>query len=267
MTRKSKMSVRNSFSFCLLVVTALETGCASQGKYASFQPLPRGSTISVVALEPEIAVPDAKTAGETVGKAAAGGAGGGMLGGLGAGITVSAMCGPAIAVCAFFLVPAGAAIGLVGGTALGAASAGLTALPKEKAEALEEVMSNALQEIDFADALQSTFIDRSGDRWNLSGDAQAVKVTLGIEALNLTQLEDDVLVLNITTSMTLQYGLGEGETTRRLLFSHSSIGRPVDDFLIGDGEHFRSEITTGLAKTVEEMVNALDYVGSRKSAR
>ncbi len=261
------MLVRDNFHVFLLVIAVLATGCANQSKYARFQPLPRGTNLYVIAVDPEIAAPDAKTAGETVGKEAAKGASVGLAGGLGGGFYLSILCGPAIVVCAPILVPAGAAVGLVGGTAMGAGQAGLKALPKEKADALERVMSDALQEIDFLEALHGTFVARSGNRWNLSSDAEAVNVTLGLEALNLTQLEDDVLVFNFTASMIVRYGPGEGQTTRRFLFSHNSDRRPVDDFLEDNGERFREEITTAFQMTIDEMIRALDYESNRQPAR
>jgi len=266
MKPENRVRHRSEFSICLLIVATLTAGCAGQGKYARFQPVPRDTVLSVVALEPEITVPDAKTAGETVALATAGGAGGGFLAGLGGGIYLSALCGPAIIVCAPVLVPTGAAVGLVGGTALGADTAASKALPKEKAEALEAVMSDAISEIVFSAALHDEFVQRSADRWILSHDSKATKLTLGIETLNLTQLENDVLALNFTASMILQYDPEDGQPTRRFLFSHRSDARHVDDFL-DDGELFRGLIKAAVRETIDDMVNALDYTSTRNTAR
>jgi hypothetical protein len=267
MIRTSNIALHDIFRVLIVVAAATATGCAGQSKYAKFQPLPRGTNVYVVAVDPIIAAPDAKTLGETVGKESAKGAGMGLAGGFSGGLYLSILCGPAIILCAPVLVPAGAAVGLVGGTAMGVGKAGAKALPKKKAEALERIMSSVLQETRFSDAMHSRFVAHSGDRWNLSNNAGAVKVTLGLEALNLTQLEDDVVAIKLTASMIIEYGPGKGQTTRRFLFNHLSDGRPVDDFLADDGELFREELTTALQTNVDEIIAALDFSGARQATR
>ncbi len=85
------MSSRNPVNRLLamaavIVMIAVTTGCAGQSKYAKFQPVSPGTTVHVVGIEPDIAKPDAKTAGETVGIEAAKGAGVGFGAGLAYGI-------------------------------------------------------------------------------------------------------------------------------------------------------------------------------------
>jgi hypothetical protein len=267
MIRTNNMLLRDACRVLLLVAAATATGCASQSKYAKFQPLPRGTNLYVVAVDPQLAVPDAKTMGETVGKESAKGAGMGLAGGFSGGLYLSILCGPAIILCAPVLVPAGTAVGLVGGTAMGVGKATSKALPKEKAEALEKIMSTILQERKFSDAMHRRFVAHAGDRWNLSNNAEAVKVTLGLEALNLTQLEDDIVAIKLTASMIIEYGPGKGQTTRRFLFNHLSDGRPVDDFLRDEGELFREELATALQTNVDEIIAALDFSGARQATR
>ncbi len=262
MTRTSKKIVRAVFRALFIVAVVMAVGCAGHSKYAKFKPLARGTRVHVVAVDPEIAVPNAKTAGETVGKEAAKGAGMGLMGGVAGGLYLSILCGPAIIVCAPVLVPAGAAVGVVGGTAMGSGQAYAKALPKEKAEALERVMSAVLQNASFSDAMSRRFIEHSGERWYLTNDQNAVKVTLGLEALTLTQLEDDVIALNLTASMIITYGPDEGQTTRRFLFSNMSEGQPVDNFLEGDGELFREQLSAVLQTSVDEIIEALDYAST-----
>lgn len=263
MTRTNKKVVRAVFRALFIVAVATGAGCAGHSKYAKFEPLARGTRVHVIAIDPEFAVPNAKTTGETVGKEAAKGAGMGMAGGISGGLYLSILCGPAIVVCAPVLVPAGAAVGVVGGTAMGSGQARATALPKEKAEALESVMSAVLQGASFSDAMNRRFIEHSGERWYLTNDQNAVKVTLGLEALTLTQLKDDVVALNLTASMIITYGPDEGQTTRRFLFSNMSEGQPVDRFLAGDGELFREQLSAVLQTSVDEIIAALDYTNSR----
>ena len=267
MSRTNKILLHNLFRVCLVVAAATATGCASQFRYAKFQPLPRGTNVHIIAVDPELVVPDAKTAGETVGVESAKGAGMGLAGGVSGGIYLSILCGPAIVVCAPVLVPAGGAVGLVGGTAMGAGQAKARALPKEKAEALERIMSATLREAKFSDAMQRTFVAHNADRWNLSNDADAVRVTLGLEALDLTQLEDEVLAISLTASMIIEYGPGKGQMTRRFLFNHLSAGRPVDDFLADDGALFREDLTTALQDNVDEIIAARDHSGARQMVR
>ena len=267
MIRANREKLRKVFRVSLVVAAALATGCASNSKYAKFQPLARGTNVHVVAVDPEIAVPNARTAGETVGKEAAKGAGYGLAGGASGGLYLSILCGPAIVICAPVLVPAGAAVGVVGGTAMGAGQANVKALPKEKAEALERVMSAVLHDASFSDAMHSTFVEHSKGRWNLTNDSNAVRVLLGLEALSLTQLEDNAVALNLTASMIITYGPGDSQTTRRLLFSNVSRGHSVNDFLEDDGALFGEQLSTALKTSVDEIIAALDYANTRHATQ
>jgi hypothetical protein len=263
MNRSIRTIVREVFRALLVVAAVTAVGCAGPSKYAKFQPLPRGTNVHVIAIDPELAVPNAKTAGETVGKEAAKGAGMGLAGGISGGLYLSMLCGPAIIVCAPVLVPAGAAVGVVGGTAMGAGQASVKALSKEKAEALERVMSAVLHDASFSDAMHSAFVEHSKGRWNLTNDSNAVRVMLGLEALSLTQLEDDVVALNLTASMLIMYGPGDGQKTRRFLFNIVTSGRPVNDFLDNDGALFQEQLSTALQTSVDEIIAALDYANTR----
>ena len=158
-------------------------------------------------------------------------------------------------------------MGVVGGTAAGGIQANSTALPKEKAEALEKVMSTVLEDASFSIAMSTRFAETNGDRWILTNDPNSVNVTLGLEALTLTQLEDDVVAVNLTASMIIAYGPDAGQTTRRFLFSNMSQGRPVDDYLEGDDEFFREQLTTVLQLSVDEIIAALDHSGAQRAAR
>lgn len=267
MIRANRETLREVFRALLIVATATATGCAGHSRYAKFQPLARGTNVNVIAIDPKLAVPNAKTAGETVGKEVAKGAGKGLAGGIGGGLYLSILCGPAIIVCAPVLVPAGAVVGVVGSAAMGAGQANVKALPKEKAEALERVMSAALHEASFSDAMHRTFVEHSEGRWNLTNDLNAVQVILGLEALSLTQLENDVVALNLTASMVITYGPGGSQKTRRFLFSNVSRGRPVNDFLENDGALFREQLSAALQASVDEMIAALDYASTRQATR
>jgi hypothetical protein len=145
---------------------------------------------------------------------------------------------------------------------MGVGQANVKALPKEKAMALERVMSTVLHEASFSDAMHSTFVEHSEGRWNLTNDSNAVRVVLGLEALSLTQLEDDVVALNLTASMVITYGPGDSQKTRRFLFSNVSRGHPVNDFLENDGALFREQLSTALQTSVDEIIAALDYANA-----
>ena len=248
----------------VIVMLAVTTGCAGQSKYAKFQPVSAGTTVHVVGIDPDIAKPDAKTAGETVGIQAAKGAGVGLGAGLAYGIYGSIMCGPAIIICAPFLVPGGAAVGLVGGTTMAAANAARLALPKEKALALEKLMGETFEQADFSGTMRDTFESRSGNAWSVTTDDAEVEIRLGIEALNFKQYENDALVFNFTASMIVQYGSGPRDSTRRLLFSHKSARQPVDYWLADNGAQFHDEIATALDTTVDEMLVSLNWHGRQR---
>ncbi len=248
----------------VVAVIVLTTGCAGQSRYAKFQPVPQGSDVHVVAVDPALKQANAKTAGETVGKEAAKGAAVGLGGGLAFGIYSSVLCGPAIIVCAPILVPSGAVVGLIGGTSMGGAKAGREALPKEKAKALEKLMSETFVRTDFSAALQQSFESQGGSTWNLTTEEAGTRITLGVEELDFTQYEDDVLIFNVTTSMIVQYGSEQRDSTRRLLFTHHSSRQPVDYWLADNGKNLRDEMAFGFESTVADMAVSLDWQGRQR---
>ena len=250
---------------CIGIPAFTSVGCAGNGGYAKFQPVPVDRPLFVFAVNPTMADPDAKTAGETVGIAAAKGAGLGLAGGVTGGVYLSVMCGPAIIICAPILVPGAAAVGLIGGTAMASTDAGARALPLEKAEALETIMIDQIGQMDFAAAMDDEFRRKGDINWDLvtAREEAVAEVELGVAAINFTQLKNDMLVLNVTTSMIVRYG-PEKKATRRLLFEHHSDSRHVDYWLEKDGRNFRTAIEAGVRVTTSQIVYALNFEGRQR---
>ena len=127
---------RTTRSVALLTAAALISACASAPTETASRSVPLGSEIRVTGIEPEVETPNAKTAGEAVaGGAVVGAAGGALIGGAG-GFMTGFACGP------LFVIrgPVGAVVGVAAGAMVGSVAGGVTnaisALPKDKAEAL-----------------------------------------------------------------------------------------------------------------------------------
>lgn len=250
---------RATGSVALFAATALISACASTNKptHASLRSIPLGSSIRVVAVEPEIETPDAKTAGETVGKGIAGGAGAGAAYGAGAGFMMGFACGPLFIICSPLGAVGGAASGAIFGAAAGGVWKAVLALPEEKAEALEAVMAATIADLSVSQTLVQEFREQSKDRWAIIDAEAPTKITLGIEGLFIDQGKDDQLVVKLVNSMVVSYGPGELDTTKRILFTYVSERHHVDHWIEEDGANFRTAIYEGFASNMEDMVKVL----------
>ena len=250
---------RASGSVALFAATALISACASSSKptHASLRSIPLGSSIRVVAVEPEIQTPDAKTAGETVAKGTAGGAVLGAGYGAGAGFMMGFACGPLFVICSPLGAVGGAASGAIFGAAAGGVNNAMLALPKEKADALEAVMAATIADLSVSQMLVQELREQSNDRWEITDADAPTKITLGIEGLFIDQTKDEQLVVKLVHSMVISYGPGELETTKRILFTYVSEQRHVDYWIENDGANFQTAIYEGFARNMGDMVKVL----------
>ena len=250
---------RATGSVALLAATALISACASTSKptHATLRSIPLGSSIRVVAVEPEIQTPDAKTAGETVAKGTAGGAAEGAGLGAEAGFMMGLECGPLFIICSPIGLVAGAAGGAILGAAVGGVGTAMVALPEEKAEALEAVMAATIADLNVSQTLVQEFTDQSHDRWTVTDAEAPTEITLGIEGLFIDQGKDDQLVVKLVNSMVVRYGPGELDTTKRILFTYVSEWHHVDHWIEDDGANFQTAIYEGFTSNMEDMVKVL----------
>lgn len=258
---------RTTRSVALLTATALISACASTGTptETTLRSVPLGSDIRVTGIEPEVETPNAKTAGEAVaGGAVVGAAGGALLGGAG-GFMTGFACGPLFVICG----PVGAVAGVAGGAVFGAAVGGVTnamrALPKDKAEALEAIMTATIVDFSGSQKLVEEFKAQSNDRWTITDTGAPTEITLGIEGLFLEQgkglvLErgtKDLLVVKLVTSMVVSHGPGELDTTERMLFTYVR-QHPVDYWIEDDGANFQAMIHAAYAANIADMIKVLE---------
>lgn len=250
---------RTTRSVALLAATALITACASTPTETTSPSVPLGSDIRVTGIEPEVETPNAKTAGEAIAGGAVVGAAGGALIGAGAGFMMGFACGPLFVVCG----PIGAVGGIAGGAIFGAAFGGITnamrALPKDKAEALEAIMTATIVDFSGSQKLIEEFEAQNYNRWTLTEAGAPTEITLGIEGLFLEQGKKDLLVVKLVTSMVVSHGPGELESTERMLFTYVR-QHHIDYWIEDDGANFQAMIYAAYAANVADMIKVLEGV-------
>lgn len=236
----------------VLATAVLICACAGSASptHSTLRTIPLGSNVQVIGLQPDIKTPDAKTAGETVAINAAGGA----IGGAATGFETGLECGPY-----FFVIcsPLGIVVGAVFGAASGGVDAGSIALPKQKAEALEQIMRSTVVDVDIPKALVERFRIEGGGLWTMTETTAAISITLGVEGLYIGQRTKDRVVVYLVNSMVVSYGSGPLDTTKRILFSYKSDEHHVDYWIAADGANFRAAVREAFANNTEEMIRVL----------
>lgn len=237
----------------VLATAVLICACAStesrKPTHSTLRTIPLGSTVQVIGLQPQIEIPDARTAGETVAMGAAGTA----IEGAAAGFEAGLECGPYFVICSAL----GMAGGAVFGAAVGGIDAGSVALPKEKAEALEQIMYSAVVDVDIPKALVERFKIEAGGLWTMTETAAPISITLGVEGLYISQRTNDRVVVQLTNSMVISYGSGALDTTKRVLFSHASAEHHVDHWIADNGTNFRAGVREAFASNMEDMIKLM----------
>lgn len=242
----------------LLILVLSLAACAGQPQYATLRAVPSGASIHVIVTQPDIEAPDAQSAGESVGRGAASGAGMGAGAGAEAGLQGSIACGPFIIFCAPLFAISGAAIGAIGGSIVGSVDAAIDALPEEKAQALEAMMSTTLEETDLAETLQNAFAQQSGKRWTIAEGEGNPEITLGLNTLYIEQSSEDNLSLQMSASMVVRYGPGDSDATRTYLYKYASERHHVDYWLQDEGGNFRAEVSAAVQDNADLMIQTLE---------
>ena len=248
---------RTTRSVALLTAATLISACASAPTETILRSVPLGSDIRVTGIEPEVETPNVKTAGEAVVGGAVVGAAGGALIGAGAGFMMGFACGPLFVICG----PIGAVGGIAGGAIFGAAVGSVThamrALPKDKAEALEVIMTATIVDFSGSQKLVEEFKAQSNDRWTITEAGASIEITLGIEGLFLEQGTKDSLVVKLVTSMVVSHGPGELDTTERMLFTYVR-QHHIDYWIEDDGANFHAMIHAAYAANIADMIKVLE---------
>ena len=91
----------------------------------------------------------------------------------------------------------GAAGGAIFGAAVGGISNAMLALPKEKAEALEIIMAETINDLREPQTLVEQFKIQSNNRWSVTDPGASTELTLGIEELSIDQGKNDMLVVTV----------------------------------------------------------------------
>ena len=241
----------------VLVAGALTSACANVPTHSTLRSIPHGNSIHVVGVDSEVETPNAKSAGETVAGGAAGGAVVGAGYGAGAGFMMGFGCGPLFVVCSPIGVVGGVAGGAIFGAAVGGVGSAMTALPKEKAEALEAVMAATIADFNGSQTLVEQFKAQSNDRWTATDGGAATEITLSIEELSIDQGRDDTLIVKVVNWMVVSYGPGELHTTERMLFAYVSEQRHIDHWIEHDGANFQAVIKGALVENIADMLKEL----------
>lgn len=240
----------------LLTLISLITACAGQ---VPVQPVADGTPIHLITRAADIKTPDARSAGAMVSRNAAKGAGAGAVGGAGLGVGASVVCGPFILLCAPVLAGGGAAIGLVAGSAVGAIDGGQKSLPKEKANALQEIISATFTEHDFPQTLQGEFIQQQANHWTISDAGEKLQVTLTLDDLYIEQLSKDRLSLHMRVSMIVRNGPDKDDVSDPVIYDYRSPDRHVDYWLADDGQKFRADISKAFSRNIAKTIRTLRH--------
>ena len=240
----------------LLTLISLITACAGQ---IPVQPVAAGAPINLITTAADIKTPDAKTAGAMVSRNAAKGAGMGAVGGAGLGGGASIICGPFIIICAPVLAGGGAVIGLVAGSAAGAIDGGLKSLPRDKAQALQEIISATFAEADFPQTLQGEFEQQQANHWTIADAAGQLQVTLTLDDLYIEQLSKDRLSLHMQVSMIVRNGPDKDDVSDPVVYEYRSPNRHVDYWLADDGQKFRADISNAFSRNVAKTIRTLKH--------
>ena len=249
--------IRTTHALALCATATLMSACASNPTDSSLPSIPAGSSVHLIGAKAEIDTPDAKTTGQNVATGAAGGAAGGALMGAGYGFMMGFACGPLFVVCSPAGLVGGAAGGAIFGAAVGGISNGMLALPKEKAEALEIVMTAAIADFSGPQTLVEEFKAQSEDRWSVADAGAPIEIALGVEGLYIDQGKDDALTVKVVNSMIVSYGAGELDRTRRILFTYVSERHHVDYWIEHDGANFQAVVHEGFGSNIADMIGKL----------
>lgn len=239
----------------VLATAALICACASseppKPTHSALRTIPLGSNVQIIGMQPDIKAPDARTAEETVARGAAATAAEGALFGFEAGFE----CGPLFIICS----PLAAAGTAILGAAFGGVESAMLALPKEKAEAFEQIMYSAVVDVDIPAALVERFKIAGGGLWTMTDAAAPISITLGVEGLYINQGTKDRVVVHLVNSMAIRYGPGPFDTTKRVLFRHSSDQHHIDYWIADDGANFRTAVREAFARNMEDMIRVLEH--------
>jgi hypothetical protein len=231
-------------------------GCASNGNYAGYRPIPAGTALRLLDEPGEFDEVDAKAGAELVGQGASKGARAGASAGGFAGMIAGAFCGPAFLICSPALAIAGAGAGAVVGTAGGAVYGAGLGLPEDKAKAFESMVLASIQDSTPVGSLNSNFVARSGGLWDFTDAPSALIVELQFAAVKLEQGSNDQVAIVIGTSAVVHYGDAEEQRTRRFLFYHRGGSAHVDSWLANDGAAIRTLLDEAYVETTQDMIEA-----------
>jgi hypothetical protein len=250
------MNARKTLIAAVGAVAILTTGCASNGNYMPYQPIPAGSVMVMNQANEPFDVADADTKGKLAAQDAAGGA---LLGaGYGAvyGAAAGFACGPLFIVCSPAIAIVGAGTGIVVGGVGGTVSGATRGIEKDEAEAFEAMVRSSLENNDPSDRLGAHFAAQSGELWTFSESGPGIGLELRFESLELDQNTDQTIALTVSTSITLQYGSTQKERTRSFLFRHRSRMIHIDEWMADDGAAFDQLLEDAYRETTTEMVAA-----------
>ena len=138
------------------------------------------------------------------------------------------------------------------------------AIPAEKAEALEAIMTNMMTDFGDSRPLVQAFETQSAGRWLVTDREPATEINLSVEQLYVDQGTNDMLVLKMVSSMVVTYEpslLSNGsapDTTKRVLFTYTSPEQHVDYWIADDGASFLAAINEGYTRQIATMIDALD---------
>ena len=247
------MKAINSLSLILIIM--FFSGCASMGptETPQFVPIKTGAEVQ---LNIEIEGIDNPEVVDTSDLLLAG-TGAGAAVGVSVAVQNSILCGPYILICIPILMVPSAAIGAVGGGIVGGIEGARISLPSDKAEALEQLVSDYLTAEDLAQQMRIGFAYENKDRWILVDESTHTKVRLGIQSLKFQQFSDDHLLISMTANMIVTQGSVEPTNPRKILFTMKTEEHHVDYWIANEGYNLKHELDWVLAQNAQHMAAIL----------
>lgn len=237
----------------LLVLAALTSACATQPKQVELTKIPDDTKVLLDVQQADSKLPDASSDGGTYAKNVGAGALAGAGMGAVAGFTMGFACGPAVIICGPIGAMGGAMGGTVFGIGMGTFSAASLQLPQEKAESLDVIIANALQDLDVTEEVSTSFQTSGASRWDFVEEGEEVEIRIVLEGIGLQKHKKDQVTISMATSLILQTGTGVDAKVEKRAFRTTSPSHHIDYWIDKDGDNFREELQFQASRHAQDM--------------
>lgn len=227
-----------------------------------------GSKIRIAINLPAIAPPEAIDSSEAISDGAAKGAQSGFMAGTEEGLEAAFVgCTILFFVCLPSFMVLGGTLGATFGSIEGSIKSVKTALPEEKAAALEALIKAYMETQDIPSNLKNTFNRQQNGRWQIVESNADITITLGLEQLRFIQFSDDELSIKLTSNLVVQYGPQTTDITKRILLNAESEQHHVDHWIADNGKNLAAGVNAVFEENSRQIVAILSQQLQPRSRR